>query len=60
VTEPQPELLTMSQVAAMLACSTKTVNRIVERGELKPVRIDRHLRFRRQSVIDLIDRKTYD
>ena len=40
-----PELKSTSKTARMLECSVRTVYRLVERGELSPVRLGRVLRF---------------
>ena len=47
-----PELRSTAKTAAMLDCSIRTVYRLVDRGELRPVRLGRVLRFE----IDEIER----
>jgi excisionase family DNA binding protein len=44
-------MLTVADVAAMLACSTKTVYRLVDRGAIpRPVRLGGLLRWRRVQI----------
>jgi len=40
-----PELRSTTKTARLLDCSVRTVYRLVERGELVPVRVGRVLRF---------------
>ena len=54
-TQSAPLLLTVAQAAQMLTVSTKTVRRMLSRGTLKPVRIGRSVRVRRDQVLRLID-----
>jgi excisionase family DNA binding protein len=53
-------LLRIDQVAERLAISKMTVRRLVERGELRQVRIGGSIRFRPQDVRALIDREDDD
>ena len=50
-------LLVRSEVKALLRCSARTVDRLVERGKLAPVKIEgcRILRFRPSAVRKLIE-----
>jgi excisionase family DNA binding protein len=44
-------MLTVADVAAMLACSTKTVYRLVDRGAIpRPVRLGGMLRWHRAQL----------
>lgn len=47
---PSP-MITVGQVAAMLACSAKTVYRLTDRGAIpKPIRLGGMLRWRRADI----------
>lgn len=49
-------MLTAADVAALLACSTKTVYRLADRGALpRPVRLGGLLRWRRGEIDQWID-----
>jgi excisionase family DNA binding protein len=41
----EPDLRSTIKTARMLDCSVRTVYRLVERGELAPIRVGRVLRF---------------
>jgi excisionase family DNA binding protein len=45
VSRSEPDLRSTAKTAALLDCSTRTIYRLVERGELAPVRLGRVLRF---------------
>ena len=49
-------LLNVYEVARYLGVSTRTVYRLVSRGELKGVMVGRLLRFRPQDIERFIDR----
>jgi excisionase family DNA binding protein len=49
-------LLTRQQAAEMLAVSVDTVARLIDRGELRPVRIGRSVRVSQREVEALIER----
>ena len=51
----QDQLLTLDQVAAKLQVSMSTVRRLLDRGELKAVRIGRSLRVRPVDLAAYID-----
>jgi excisionase family DNA binding protein len=48
-------LMTVKDAAALLRVSTKTVRRLVERGELQVVRIGRSVRLRKSDVLEIIE-----
>jgi excisionase family DNA binding protein len=50
-----PELRSTSKTAALLDCSVRTVYRLVERGELAPVRLGRVLRFEVDEIRRYLD-----
>ena len=43
-------LLTVDAVARYLSCSRRTVERLIERGELEPLRVGRRRRLRIEDV----------
>jgi excisionase family DNA binding protein len=47
---PPPELRSTAKTAALLDCSIRTVYRLVDRGELRPVRLGRVLRFELDEI----------
>lgn len=51
----QDQLLTLDQVAAKLQVSMSTVRRLLDRGELKAVRIGRSLRVRPADLAAYIE-----
>jgi excisionase family DNA binding protein len=51
VRERTPELKSTAGTARLLDCSVRTIYRLVDRGELQPVRLGRVLRFE----VDQID-----
>ncbi len=53
-----PALYTIGQTAGMLAVSTMTVRRIIDRGELTPTRIGGQLRFTSAEIARYIDTAT--
>jgi len=50
-------LLTIANVAALLQVSTKTVRRLIERGELDAIRIGRSIRIQPGALTLLISRR---
>ena len=50
-------LLTIANVAALLQVSTKTVRRLIERGELDVIRIGRAIRIQPKALALLISRR---
>lgn len=52
-------LLTAREVADLLRTTRRTVDRMVERGDLPRIRFSGNMvRFRRSDVLDLIERRT--
>ena len=51
-----PNLLTIANVAALLQVSTKTVRRLIDRGELDAIRIGRSIRIQPEALKLLIGR----
>lgn len=49
--EQLPLVSTKQQLAAVLTCSTKHVDNLTARGLLRPVRLGRCVRFRRDEVV---------
>lgn len=47
---PEPMRLTVEQVAEILNCRCRTVQRMIERGQLRPVEINGELYFDRAQV----------
>jgi excisionase family DNA binding protein len=54
VTDPQ--LRSTAKTARMLDCSVRTLYRLVERGELSPIRVGRDLRFELDEIRRYLDR----
>lgn len=54
----KPGLLPVKEAAGMMGVSKRTVERMVERGEIRPVRIGRLVKFRRNDVEKVIHGKT--
>ena len=52
---PDRDLLTVADVAARLSVSMKTVRRLINRGELRAVRIGRVIRVRADEVKRLVN-----
>jgi excisionase family DNA binding protein len=52
-----PRLLTIRDVAEFLQVSTRTVHRLIDRGELAVIRIGRSVRVRPEAVHALIESK---
>ena len=48
------EIITPSQVAALLQVHVKTVYRLAEQGVIPGHKIGRRWRFRRKSILDLV------
>jgi excisionase family DNA binding protein len=48
------EIITPSQVAALLQVHVKTVYRLAEQGVIPGNKIGRRWRFRRKSILDLV------
>jgi excisionase family DNA binding protein len=53
---PVPELRSTANTARLLDCSVRTVYRLVKRGELRPVRLGRDLRFELGEIESYLDR----
>jgi len=51
-----PLLLSRRNAAAVLSVSLATIENLIDRGELEPVRIGRGVRIRRSDVEDLVKR----
>jgi excisionase family DNA binding protein len=49
-------LLTVRSVCELLAVSRQTVYRIVEKGDMRPVRVGERLRFRRADIEAYLER----
>jgi excisionase family DNA binding protein len=47
--------MTVNDVATLLGVSPKTVRRLIERGELRVVRIGRSVRLRKKDVLQIIE-----
>lgn len=47
---PAVQLLTLSQVAERLAVSRRTVQRLIDAGELRPVRFGRSVRLTEREL----------
>ncbi len=47
-----PDILTISQVAQLLAVSNNTIYKLVHSGELKHRRIRRAIRIRKSDLLD--------
>ena len=52
----EPQLRTTASTARLLDCSVRTVYRLVDRGELSPVRLGRVLRFEVSEIERYLDR----
>ena len=48
-------LVTKKEAAEMLSCSLMTIHRLVKKGKLTPRKIDTHVRFKYQDILDLVD-----
>jgi excisionase family DNA binding protein len=55
-TASDPQLRSTAKTARMLDCSVRTLYRLVERGELMPIRVGRDLRFEVEDVRRYLDR----
>lgn len=55
-TVPQPEFLTVEEVANLLRVTKMTVYRTIDRGEIPYYRLGRLKRFRRSDVEDYLTR----
>ncbi len=51
-----PELRSTARTAALLDCSIRTVYRLVDRGELRPVRLGKVLRFELDEIKQYVER----
>jgi excisionase family DNA binding protein len=54
--EPRPALLTVNEVARVLAISRDSVYRLVRSGALPSVRVGERLRFRPEQIEAYLDR----
>ena len=52
-----PPILTTKEVATILRCSEPTVIRYVHTHELRAVNIGRERRFRREDLMDFVNRR---
>jgi excisionase family DNA binding protein len=50
------ELRSTAKTAALLDCSTRTIYRLVDRGELRPIRLGRDLRFELVEIERYLER----
>jgi excisionase family DNA binding protein len=50
-----PKVLSTANTARLLDCSTRTLYRLIERGELTPVRLGRVLRFELDEIRRYLD-----
>jgi excisionase family DNA binding protein len=57
VGNPVERLLTIGEAADILAISTKTLRRLINRGDLQTVRIGRSVRITREALADLVQRR---
>ncbi|WP_081763585.1 helix-turn-helix domain-containing protein [Imhoffiella purpurea] len=57
MTNSEPLLLTIDHAAKRLSISSRTMWRLVEAGELVPVRIGRSVRLRSSDLQDYVDRR---
>src|SRR5262249_1980672 len=51
---PLATLMTISETAAILRLATRSIRRMIERGELKAVRVGRSIRIRQQDIREII------
>jgi excisionase family DNA binding protein len=54
--DPRRILLTVNGVARYLNCSRRTVERLVARGDLQPLRVGARRRFRREELDAYLER----
>jgi excisionase family DNA binding protein len=54
-----PELLTAKELEALLRINVKTIYGYVQRGLIPYVRIQTNLRFRKQEVLEWLERQSY-
>jgi excisionase family DNA binding protein len=54
--QTEPQLRSTAKTARMLDCSVRTLYRLVDRGELLPIRVGRDLRFEVEDVRRYLDR----
>jgi excisionase family DNA binding protein len=52
---PLPRLLTISDLMASLGVSRSTVNNMVDRGQLRAIKLGRGVRFKADEVLALIN-----
>lgn len=50
-----PEILTLDQAAEYLQVVPRTIQRLIERGELKASKVGRIWRIRKQDIQDYLD-----
>lgn len=50
-----PQLRSTAKTARILDCSVRTLYRLVERGELTPIRVGRDLRFEMDEIRRYLD-----
>jgi excisionase family DNA binding protein len=54
----QDLLLTVPEVAAILRLSTRTISRLINRGELRAVRIGRAIRIRKDDISTIFNKNS--
>ncbi len=54
-----PEMLTAKELEAMLKINVKTIYSYVHRGLIPYVKIQSNVRFRRQEILDWIEKQSY-
>ena len=57
-TDPDLDLLTVAEVAALLRLSKMTIYRLMDKGQLPALRVGRSFRIPRESVQALLDDST--
>lgn len=53
-----PEILTLAQAAEYLQVSTKTIQRMIERGDLIASKVGNAWRLRKSDINDYLDRNS--
>ena len=56
VQKEYPEILTLMQAAEYLQVSTKTIQRMIERGDLKASKVSNSWRIRKPDIEDYLNR----
>jgi excisionase family DNA binding protein len=55
VQKEYPEILTLTQAAEYVQVSTKTIQRMIERGDLKASKVSNAWRIRKQDIEEYLD-----